>query len=190
MTYTRLTVMTGTTALVPAHIAAADRVESAAAVAAVHAIKQLKARYLRAVDTKDWWLLEQQVMPDVVVDMTASAGIRTTGVDALIGYLQATIGPVRTIHQGHMPEIEVHTPATATGVWALQDLLIWPDTIRGSGFGHYYETYTLDGDRWRISSTTLTRLYLDPTAAQRLFRSSRRYRWSIGRWAASFRRRR
>ncbi|WP_433761261.1 nuclear transport factor 2 family protein [Nocardia sp. CA-135398] len=193
MTYPRQTFMseTGATTFGRAHVelghgyvgpgdAPKDRVELAAAVAAVHAIKQLKARYFRAIDTKDWELLKQQVTPDVVIDTTASAGIKTTGADAFIAYLQATIGPARTVHQGHMPEIEVRTPTTATGVWALQDLLIWPDDIRGRGSGHYHETYALAGDRWLISSSTLTRLCLDPIVQQRLLQNRPR-RWRIGR---------
>ncbi|WP_327096415.1 nuclear transport factor 2 family protein [Nocardia vinacea] len=203
MTYTQRTFMVGSgaTTFGPAHVelgrgfadpgdaSAKARVEPASAVAAVHAIKQLKARYFRAIDAKDWDLLKQQVTADVVIDTTASAGIRTTGADAFIAYLQATIGPAQTVHQGHMPEIEVRTPTTATGVWAMEDLLIWPDNIRGSGSGHCHETYLLAGDRWLISSSTLTRLWLDPAAAQRLFQNRPRRSW-IGRWPALLRRRR
>ncbi|WP_433526934.1 nuclear transport factor 2 family protein [Nocardia pseudovaccinii] len=157
---------------------------------AINVIESLKARYFRTLDTKDWSAFGTALADDVDVDATALGGDRVRGASNHVAALQTDYGDRVTVHHGHMPEIEVHTPAAATGVWALQDLLIWPDNIRGGGFGHYHETYTLDGDRWRISSTTLTRLYLDPTAAQRLFRSSQRYRWSIGRWAASFRRRR
>ncbi|MEV5834521.1 nuclear transport factor 2 family protein [Nocardia sp. NPDC052112] len=176
MTYTRRTFMMGTGAAafglaggVRARVSA-DPVHAAASdPASVYAIKQVKARYFRAIDTKDWELLGQQLIPDVVVDTTGSAGIITVGADAFIAYLQATIGSARTVHQGHMPEIEVRSPNAATGVWALQDLLIWPGNVRVIGFGHYHETYAFDGDRWRIESSKLTRLYLDPIAEQRLF---------------------
>ncbi|WP_218024911.1 nuclear transport factor 2 family protein [Nocardia pseudovaccinii] len=180
MTYARRTFMIGTGAAalglavaVSGRVSAAPSDEAppdpAAAVAAVYAIKQLKARYFRAVDTKDWGLLERQLTPDVVIDTTGSAGIVTTGADAFIAYLKLTIGAARTVHQGHMPEIEVQSPSTATGVWALQDLLIFPGNVRVIGFGHYHETYALDGDRWRIKSSTLTRVYLDPLAEEKLF---------------------
>ncbi|WP_218007783.1 nuclear transport factor 2 family protein [Nocardia vinacea] len=180
MTHTRRTFMIGTgaaafglAAAVSARVSAdpddAAPPDPAAAVAAVYAIKQVKARYFRAVDTKDWDLLKQQVMPDVVIDTTGSAGIVTVGADAFISYLKLTIGAARTVHHGHMPEIEVQSPSTATGVWALQDLLIFPGNVRVIGFGHYHETYALDGDRWRIKSSKLTRLYLDPLAEAKLF---------------------
>ncbi len=144
-------------------------VDPAEAVAAIQAIRQVKARYFRAVDTKDWDLLKQQFTPDVVIDTTGSAGIITTGADNFITYTKSTIGPARTVHQGHMPEIEVHSPTTAAGVWALQDLLIWPGDIRVIGYGHYHESYVRVGDRWLISHSKLTRLYLDPLHEQNLF---------------------
>ncbi|WP_330252831.1 nuclear transport factor 2 family protein [Nocardia sp. NBC_00565] len=180
MTYSRRTFMIGTGAAafglagaVSARVSAdpgdAAALDPATAVAAVYAIKQVKARYFRAVDTKDWDLLKQQVTPDVVIDTTGSAGIITVGDDAFIAYLRLTIGSATTVHQGHMPEIEVQTASTATGVWALQDLLIWPGNVRVLGFGHYHETYVRDGDHWRIKSNKLTRLYLDPIAEQKLF---------------------
>jgi hypothetical protein len=63
-----------------------------------------------------------------------------------------------------MPEIELTSPFAATGIWALQDLVVWPDGTRLLGFGHYHETYALVGDAWRIASSTLTRLHMEFTA--------------------------
>ncbi len=64
-----------------------------------------------------------------------------------------------------MPEIDVTSPTTATGVWAMEDMLRWPDGSELHGFGHYHEAYAnVDGD-WRIKSTLLTRLRMDFTAA-------------------------
>ena len=48
------------------------------------------------------------------------------------------------MHHGHMPEIELTSDTTATGIWAMEDHLWWPE---GSalqhlhGYGHYHETY-------------------------------------------------
>ncbi|MEV0639398.1 nuclear transport factor 2 family protein [Streptomyces sp. NPDC050619] len=139
-------------------------VDPATAVAATQEIKQLKARYFRAIDTKNWALLRQQLTDDVVVDTTGSFGPRMTGADEFIGFIRLTIGAAETVHQGHMPEIDVTSPTTATGIWALQDLLIWLGTVKVNGFGHYHETYSLVDGRWLISSSKLTRVYLDPLA--------------------------
>jgi hypothetical protein len=144
-------------------------VDPAQSVAAIQEIKQLKARYFRAIDTKNWTLLREQLTDDVDVDTTASLGIRTKGADTFIGFLKLTIGSAETVHHGHLPEITVTSPTTATGIWALQDLLIWLGIVRVIGFGHYHETYRFEDGRWRISSTKLTRLYLDPLGEQQLF---------------------
>ncbi|WP_433621998.1 nuclear transport factor 2 family protein [Nocardia sp. CA-120079] len=154
----------------PGCTSAQNRVAPAVSVPAVHSIKQLKACYFRAIDTKYWATLLQLMTDDVVVDTTASAGMRTIGADAFVGFLRSAIGSARTVHQGHLPEIDVISPTTATGVWAIQeDLLIRLADIRVLGFGHHHETYALVDDRWRISSSKLTRLYLDPVGEQRLF---------------------
>ena len=66
-----------------------------------------------------------------------------------------------TVHQGHTPEIEVTSATTATGTWALNDIVIWPNGMRLDGYGHYHETYEKVDDGWRIKSSKLTRLHVD-----------------------------
>ena len=78
---------------------------------------------------------------DVVVDTTASGGGIATGADAFVEFLRATLDGAVTVHHGHMPEIDITSPATATGIWALQDVIVWPDGTRLHGYGHYHETY-------------------------------------------------
>jgi hypothetical protein len=63
-----------------------------------------------------------------------------------------------------MPEIEVTSPTTARGVWAMEDKLRWPEDspLAGlHGYGHYHEEYVKVGGAWRIARTTLTRLRVD-----------------------------
>jgi len=66
-----------------------------------------------------------------------------------------------TVHHGHMPEIELTSETTAKGIWAMQDLLRWPDGRELCGYGHYHETYVRRGGEWRIQSSKLTRLRTD-----------------------------
>lgn len=127
----------------------------------VEAIKQLKARYFRTMDTKDWAGMRQVFTDDVVMDTTASGGGIVTGADEFLDFLQQTLDNVVTVHHGHMPEIHLTSPTSATGIWALQDVLLWPDGTRLQGYGHYHETYELAGGEWRIKSSTLTRLHMD-----------------------------
>lgn len=129
----------------------------------VESIKQLKARYFRTLDTKDWDAFRAVFTEDVAIDTSGSGGPVTTGVDAFLDFLVPTLSGAVTVHQGHMPEIEITSPTTATGIWALNDFIVWPDGNRLTGYGHYRETYEKAGGRWRIKSSTLTRLHVDFT---------------------------
>jgi uncharacterized protein (TIGR02246 family) len=125
------------------------------------AIRQLKARYFRTMDTKDWEGMRRVFTDDVVVDTSAAGGNVVSGADKFIAFLEETLRGAVTVHQGHMPEIDLTSPTTATGIWALNDLVIWPNGTRLSGYGHYHETYEKVGEEWQIKSSTLTRLHQD-----------------------------
>jgi uncharacterized protein (TIGR02246 family) len=127
----------------------------------IEAIKQLKARYFRTMDNKDWAAMRQVFTDDVVMDTTASGGNVVTGADDIMVFLRDVIGDVVTVHHGHMPEIELTSATTASGVWAMEDMLRWPDGRELHGYGHYLETYEKVDGAWRIKSLTLTRLRTD-----------------------------
>jgi hypothetical protein len=50
------------------------------------------------------------------------------------------VDDIETVHHGHMPDIEITSPTTATGIWAMED--------------------RLDGE-WKIATLRLTRLRRD-----------------------------
>jgi uncharacterized protein (TIGR02246 family) len=129
----------------------------------IEAIRQLKARYFRFMDTKDWEAMREVFTDDVVMDTTASGGNVMTGADQYMVYLRETIGDAITVHHGHTPEIELTSPTTATGVWAMEDVLRWPNGRELHGYGHYYETYEKVDGAWRIKTLMLTRLRMDFT---------------------------
>jgi len=132
----------------------------------LEAIKQLKARYFRTMDTKNWDAMRAVFCDDVVMDSTDSGGSVITGADTCIEFLQNTLSDVLTVHHGHMPEIDVTSESTANGIWAMEDLLRWPNGGELRGYGHYTETYEKQGGQWRIKSLKLTRLRMDMTEAK------------------------
>jgi uncharacterized protein (TIGR02246 family) len=127
----------------------------------VEAIKQLKARYFRTMDTKDWDGMRRVFTDDVVVDTTAAGGGVVRGAGEFMTFLQEMLAGVVTVHHGHTPEIDVTSPTAATGIWAMEDMLRWPDGTELHGYGHYHETYAKIDGEWRIETTTLTRLRTD-----------------------------
>ena len=127
----------------------------------VEMIKQLKARYFRTMDTKDWAAMREVFTDDVVIDTTDSGGAVVSGADEFLEFLQGAIGEAVTVHHGHMPEIDVTSATTATGVWAMADVVQWPNGTELRGYGHYHEAYEKADGVWRIRSSKLTRLRMD-----------------------------
>ena len=61
-----------------------------------------------------------------------------------------------------MPEIDVTSPTSATAIWALDDMLRWPDGRRSlHAYGHYHEEYVKVDDCWKISLSKMTQLRVD-----------------------------
>lgn len=136
---------------------------------AIEEIKQLKAQYFRFLDTKDWDRFADVFASDARMDMSAEVrggpddGV-TTGNRDIAAFVRRMVGEVTTVHHGHTPEIEVTSPTTATGIWAMEDKLRWPGgapLAAMHGYGHYHDVYEKVDGRWRIRSTTLTRLRVD-----------------------------
>ena len=144
---------------------------------AAEEIKQLKARYFRCMDTKDWAGFEQVFATDAVMDMSSEMRDQTTrggitrGAAQIAAMVRAVVGPVVTVHHGHMPEIDITSPTTASAVWAMEDKLRWPEgsSVRAMhGYGHYHETYERTDEGWRIKTITLTRLRVDTELSRRI----------------------
>jgi hypothetical protein len=132
-------------------------------LAAIEDIRQLKARYYRCMDTKDWDGFREVFAADGEMDMRSEAGEAglARGKQAIADFVRGAVGPVVTAHHGHMPEIDITSPTTATAVWAMEDELWWPDGMHMHGWGHYHETYTREDAGWRIQTLKLTRLRVD-----------------------------
>jgi len=124
------------------------------------AIRGLKARYFRFMDTKDWARMRTLFTADSVLDMTGSPDGVVVGGDAFVSFLEAALAGAVTAHHGHTPEIVV-SGASAEGIWAMQDYILWPDGNRLIGFGHYHDTYARADGRWRIATSRLARLHVD-----------------------------
>jgi hypothetical protein len=135
----------------------------------LEAIRQLKARYCRYLDTKDVESWRGVFTSDVVVtlDMAVSTGGADPqtappleGVDNFVPAVLASLDNVATMHHCHTPEITLTSESAATGIWAMEDLLIFSDGREMHGAGHYHETYDKRDGSWRIKTLHLTRTIL------------------------------
>jgi hypothetical protein len=129
----------------------------------VEAITQLKARYCRLLDAKDWTAWRGLFTDDFVGDTSEAGGTKIVGADAFVAFVRRNLGAPRrkTVHQVHAPEIELTSETTARGIWALEDFVRFAPGLDMHGYGHYHETYEKEGGRWHIRSSKLTRLRED-----------------------------
>jgi SnoaL-like domain len=140
-----------------------DREPDVIALLEIESIKQLKARYCRYLDTKDWAAWRGIFTDDFVSDTEGSGGKIITGADEFVAYIRKTLGKPSqpTVHQVHAPEIELTSQTSARGVWALQDVVRLAPGLNLNGYGHYHETYEKVDGQWRIKTSKLTRLRVD-----------------------------
>ena len=128
----------------------------------IEAVKQVKYRYLRALDTKRWDDFADTLADDVIGDYGSSVGEEhhfTNRVD-LVNYMRKSLGPaVITEHRVTHPEITV-SGDEASGTWYLQDRVIVADfnfMLIGAAF--YHDTYRRTDEGWKISATGYERTY-------------------------------
>lgn len=127
----------------------------------IHDIQRLKHRYLRCLDQKAWGELETCFTEDATATYGGGA-VDLDGRDAIMRFLIDSMGSPRmlTSHRGTQPEIDLLGPSEATGVWALEDVVIHQDfgvTIHGASF--YEDHYVKVGGLWFIRSTSYKRTY-------------------------------
>jgi hypothetical protein len=140
--------------------------DDVAALLEIEAIRQLKAKYCRYLDAKDWAAWRELFDDDFTSVIAGVGGRHTVGADDFVVYVRRTLGRASqpTVHQVYAPEISLASATTATGVWAFNDVVRLIPAVTLHGYGHYYETYEKSGGHWRIKTSTVTRLREDITA--------------------------
>lgn len=140
-------------------------------LAEIEAIKQLKARYQRAVDTKDWDLMRDVLAPDAK-SVYSDGKHAFEGRDAIIEFLANPHGlgntDVVSMHHAHTPEIEITGETTAKGKWYLEDFVISALPSDGApngtvlhGTGIYIDQYVKIDGEWLLQETGYERIFED-----------------------------
>jgi hypothetical protein len=138
----------------------------------IHAIWQLKYRYMRAIDTLDWNLIDSCFADDASVWYSGGT-IRCEGRKEIVEFFRNNLG--QTHYSSHIalhPELSLTSERTAEGTWRFQDTVYTirsdaPDPIghgvqrgqRAEGAGIYYDRYAKVRNNWLIKSTGFIRLY-------------------------------
>jgi hypothetical protein len=133
---------------------------------AIEEIRNLKARYFRLMDTKQWDALKDVFTSDMKV-ITPEGQVYAEGGETYAAALRRSLEHAVSCHQGLIGEIDIEDADHARAIWPMQDVIEWEDRHPQAGWksilgrGHYHETYRRDGGAWRIATLTLTRLRLD-----------------------------
>jgi hypothetical protein len=127
----------------------------------IEAIKQLKYRYFRALDCKEWDALGETLAEDATTAYD-SGKYSFAGRPAILGFLRDALGSPRVVsmHHGHHPEIELTGETTARGTWYLEDRVFFRDAntvLHGAGF--YSDEYVKVNGAWKIKSTGYERTF-------------------------------
>ena len=138
----------------------------------IEQIKQTKARYFRFLDTKQWDHWRTCFTDDVHFYLGQDSKPMASSADELIAYVSKLLADTVTVHHGHMPEMELTSATTATGIWAMFDWVDWSNTATPErtfqGYGHYVEEYEKGADgQWRIKRVHLTRIRVDHLNAKK-----------------------
>lgn len=136
---------------------------------ALEEIRVLKARYCRAIDTKQWDLLRSLFTEEARFEGFGSAP-DGANVDTFVQGVADRLRDAVSVHHCHTPEIVFFGVDVARGIWAMQDVLQWPEPLQLRempnalgfvGFGHYEEEYRRIDGHWKMHFLRLTRLRID-----------------------------
>ena len=128
----------------------------------IEAIKQLKARYFRMMDTKQWDGFGEVFTEDAHLAASPDPKETFTGRAEIVRRVSAALRDATTVHHGHMPEITLTSADSAAGIWAMYDFVDLPQLVL-HGWGHYHEEYAKQDGTWRIRRSRVSRLRLEIT---------------------------
>jgi len=127
----------------------------------IEAVKRLKHKYFRCLDLKQWDDLTQCFTEDATTSYT-DGKYSFRGVEAIIGFLKKSLGAdtVLSMHQGHQPEIDITSDATAKGIWTSEAGLIITDrNVSTREVNVYHDEYVKIEGQWKIKHTGYKRLF-------------------------------
>ena len=129
-------------------------------------IIELKARFARTADAKDWRGFRDVFHSEGSYDF--GGGYVVEGGDAFVAEVEKQLENGRSLHRFILPEITFLSPTKATGEWVLNDYIEWtPDPATGErrgfqGYAREKETYLKIDGTWKIAEWSVRYERMDP----------------------------
>lgn len=143
-------------------------------LSAIEAIRKVKTRYWRGVDTGDGALVRSILAADCELDFRGCCTDPASGTDFLPvmnvvmkgreSWKADALSQIVSAHHGHQSEITIDDADAASAIWAFTDRLWMPQgspfaLLEGHGF--YHDTYVREADGWKLRTSRITRLKVE-----------------------------
>ena len=113
----------------------------------IEQIKQLKSRYARLMDQKNWPEFGRLFVDDAQVWVGEHV---TQGRDEIVAAVSKNLAGRVTLHLAQLPEINILSPTSARGTWSMQS------PFSRYGFAYYEDEYEKHEDgQWRFRTVRL-----------------------------------
>ncbi len=129
-------------------------------------IKQLKARYCRFVAKEDWKGFKNLFSEDL--QFITPDGYMHDGREVFMAFHEESLQKPKVWGVVHVysPEISMTGPHSAKGLWAMEDVHVWPGgdgpPVGHHGYGYYDEDYVRLADGWRFKRIQVIYDRVDP----------------------------
>lgn len=138
---------------------------------AIEEVRQLRPKYWRIIDAKEFDKLKEVFTEDAVFDSHEALydpikgyypGFPVApvyrGRDAVIqGIIDGMPPTLQSCHMGNIGEIEITSDTTAKGIIPFVDKLLIPDVVAATGYGYYFDDYEKVNGKWYIKESTIRR---------------------------------
>jgi len=125
------------------------------------AIKQLKYKYFRCLDSKKWDEMAECFTADARC-WYDSGKYSFDGVEAIMKFLRDSLNDpdIISMHHGHHPELRLTDATNATGIWYLEDRLYFTkQNMMLWGAAFYEDEYRKVGGQWKLCATGYHRTF-------------------------------
>lgn len=132
----------------------------------IEAIKQLKGRYCICVANEQWDTFFTLFTEDLEFVTPSGEKVYTPRSEFHAMHKKSLQDPkVWGVVRCFTPIITITGPDTASGIWAMEDVHIYPGSdphVGHHGYGHYHENYVRTADGWRFKRIKVTYNRMDP----------------------------
>lgn len=122
----------------------------------LESVVDLKTRYCRWIDGKDWDRVASLFLPHAVLQFGPSDASAIRGRLAIVRFLRRQLGQGSTLHEARDPELRAQEGDSVRVVWSMKDHVETP-LYRLEGAGFYEDLYEQTAVGWKVAQVRVHR---------------------------------